>query len=295
MHYQPDIGFHGSIKTEIEINDLVKEPSLTLCDLQNFGYWGGAVSHKIFREITKISAFKRIITRTHVDPEVSIRISTYTVWLDAGQVPSSRQDWHIDRVGTLHQIGVDEIVDLRDPFQFPSFMLVTAFIPEKKLDSDSLNQTSTEFLLSTISGSLPAFGIDNSKMHQEIDEALKLVDELDTVYSGNRMIVSFSPRTIHRPGKAIFPGWRYMLRIGLYTTKEKCSPYADHFINFNPVWDSFSNSVKFRKVGRKETYATPNKRSIDLLKDMKNANDLVRELGLFTGSTEGVNMIQKLI
>lgn len=297
MYYEPDIGFHGNISVDLSKSAIQFEPSLTLCEISNFGYWGGLVSHQIFKQLALSSAFQRLAARAESDPNVSIRISTYTVWLEAGEVPSARPDWHIDRVGALRRKGVEELVDLRDPFKFPSYILTSFFIPADNNAPGSIDDVSTEFLLSSFSGSSPELWANMDHMHLDIDTAFSKGGNLRSIKAGNSMLVSFSPRTVHRPGQTTMPGWRYLMRVGLYTTLEPCSPYRDHFVFFNPAWSNVHNHVSYRKVGCKNSLAEPTRRSVPLIEaeGRNRANSFVEENDLAIQANEGVWSIEQVV
>lgn len=297
MNYAPDIGFHGAVSLDVREPHVQREPSLTLCDLTNFGYWSGFLSNNVFRQLVLTSAFQRLAARAESDSGVSIRVSTYTVWLEAGEVPSARPDWHIDRVGALRRDGAEELVDLRDPFKFPSYILTSVFVPEDPHAVGFADEVSTEFLLSPISGTSPEYWANMNHMHQDIDTAFAKNSSLRTIRAGDRMLMSFSPRTVHRPGQTSVPGWRYLMRVGLYTTLEPCSPYLDHFVFFNPAWHSVSGDVKYRTVGCKSSLQEPAKRSVSLLRseERRQAMKFVEESALSIQGHEGIRAVEQLV
>jgi hypothetical protein len=290
MLYRPDIGIHGRLSFSPQMSELEREPSLTLCALDHFGFWGGPLSQRAFREIAETSAFQRIAARADSDHKVSIRVSSYTVWLDASEVPSARPDWHIDRVGALWRHGNSELVDLRDPFGFPSYILVSCFVTPYEDYTAGLDQVSTEFLLDSFLGSSPDLWADMNDMHRDIDTAVSRGPNLLLVKAGDRMIVSFSPRTVHRPGHSAVGGWRYLLRVGLYTGEEDCSPYSDHFVFYNPAWDMNTQSVKFRRVGNMNPSGELARRSVSLLQNegLMLAKEFVEQNNLCIAGDAGI-------
>lgn len=263
MIYRADFGFHGRLMAPVAEDALRQEPSLTLCTVDMFAQWSGPFSRRVFAEIAGTAAFHRIAARAQADSTVSIRISVYVVWLEPLEFPSHRPDWHIDRIGGLHQDGAIERVDLRDPLEFSSFVLSSVFLTESEREDDR-GSPSTEFLLATFPGQSPELWADMREMHNDIDTALSENPEFPIVKAGNRTIASFSPRTVHRPGQATVPGWRYLMRLGLYTTEEACSPYPDHFVFYNPVWSAATRSTSFRRAGDREARSTPTVRSVSL-------------------------------
>ncbi len=264
MIYKPDIGLHGLAEVKVDSEALRHEPSLTLCSLPVFAEWAGPVSKQVFAEIAATSAFQRLACRAARDPSVSVRISVYVVWLEAGDFPSHRPDWHIDRIGALHRQGHLELVDLRDPLSFPSFVLSSIFLTESS-DALQIDSPSTEFLLATFEGTSPELWADMQAMHLDIDRWLERNPNPRVLKAGDRSVVSFSTRTVHRPGQAVMGGWRYLMRLGLYTTLEPCSPYPDHLVFFNPVWSSLTGAPSFRRVGDTHAVAEPAKRSVSLV------------------------------
>lgn len=264
--YSPDVGLHGKVATPVDANSLRAEPSLTLCTIPVFARWAGPISHRVFSELIRTTGFQRIAARAHRDPTLSIRISVYAVWLEAGDFPSQRPDWHIDRIGGYRNASGAELVDLRDATSFPSFLLTSIFLPTTPADSHA-DSRSSEFLLSTFDGTSGELWADMMEMHLDIDGWLAANPNPPILKAGNRTIVSFSPRTVHRPGCASTSGWSYMLRLGLYTATEPCSPYPDHLVFFNPVWNESSRTTVFRRVGSTDSANVPPVRSVPLAVD----------------------------
>jgi hypothetical protein len=132
-------------------------------------------------------------------------------------------------------------------------------------------------------------------MTEDIDDAFRRNSGLRTIKVGDKMIVSFSPRTAHRPGKAIVSGWRFFLRIGLYTSGDRCSPYPSHYVFFNPAFDLKRNVVVFRMAGRKEETALFNTRSVSLKDAAEEALSFASLNKLAHGGTEGVDQIKAII
>jgi len=264
MIYRADFGFHGHMTSLVEEDALRREPSLTLCTVDTFAEWSGPFSKRVFTEIAGTSAFQRIAARAAADPTVSIRTSVYVTWLEPQDFPSHRPDWHIDRIGSLHYDGGIERVDLRDPLGFSSFVLSSLFLTSSDREEDR-SSPSTEFLVATFQGKSPEVWADMRAMHDDIDWAIAENPHIPVVKAGNRTIASFSPRTVHRPGMATVSGWRYLMRLGLYTTEEACSPYPDHFVFYNPVWSAATSLTSFRRAGDRETVDTPAVRSVSLM------------------------------
>jgi hypothetical protein len=261
--YSPDVGVHGHVTTVVDWPALSREPSLTLCSLPEFQRWGGPVSHRIFREMAATSAFERLAARARSDNTVGIRISAYVVWLEPGDYPSHRPDWHIDRVGGLKKEAGIEVVDLRDPLSFPSFILTSIFQTPSDMAGD-MDSPSSEFLLASFSGQSGETWADMRDMHSDIDGWLERNPVPSVMKAGDRTIISFSPRTVHRPGCSRAAGWRYLMRLGLYTTTEPCSPYPNHMVFYNPVWNKFAGKTIFRRVGETVSSPEPGVRSVSL-------------------------------
>jgi hypothetical protein len=261
--YSPDIGVHGHLTTSAGSDTLQFEPSLTLCTPDIFNMWAGPVSQSIFAELVATTAFQRIAARADSDTSMSIRISVYSVWLEAGEFPSYRPDWHIDRIGGLRKNEGIEYVDLRDTANFPSFLLASVFVPSQGHEA-VIHSRSTEFMLASFGGKSGLVWADMREMHRDIDSWLATSEPPPVYKAGNRTIVSFSSRTVHRPGQADVSGWSYLLRLGLYTTLEPCSPYTDHFVFYNPVWHAPTQQARFRRCGSMETGPEPAVRSVPL-------------------------------
>jgi len=295
MLYRPDIGFHGTIESQIGENELCNEPALTLCDPVRFGYWGGNIAHRVFEEISKTSAFSRIAILAKNNSDATIRFTTHTLWLEDSQVPSARRDWHLDRVGPLLFKGNTELADLRDPFGFPSYILVSVFFPFANGSRSVRDCVSTEFVLDTFEGSSGDYLVDPRIMTKDIDNVFRTNPFLRTMKVGDRMIVSFSPRSAHRPGKAVVSGWRFFLRIGLYTHGEECSPYPNHYVFYNPSLDLKKNSVVFRKIGQKESISDCTRRSISLINFPDEALEFSEKHSLSIGKDEGIQRIDSII
>ena len=279
--YCPDVGIHGLIETSVDQRSLQAEPSLTLCSPSVFAKWAGPISRSIFSELAGSTGFERIAARADRDSTLSIRISVYVVWLEEGDFPSHRPDWHIDRVGGLRKKESIELVDLRDTTEFPSFLLTSIFLPSVE-NGAHLDSRSSEFLLAKFRGQSSLLWADMREMHIDIDSWLAANPNPSVLKVGNRTIASFSPRTVHRPGRAATSGWSYLMRLGLYTATEPCSPYPDHMVFFNPVWNEQTRATVFRRVGSTTAETEPKVRSValTLAHGERAARDFVREASL---------------
>lgn len=264
--YSSDIGLHGNITTRVGPADLQFEPSLTLCSPDVFDAWAGPVSHDVLSQVALTTGFQRIAARALVDPTVSVRISVYSVWLEPGEFPSIRPDWHIDRIGGLRKkLGI-EYVDLTDNLRFASFLLTSIFLPDRD-EPESIDSRSTEFLLARFEGESGVLWADMREMHNDIDSWLARAGLPRVLKAGDRAIVTFSPRTVHRAGRASVAGWSYLFRLGLYTSLEPCSPYADHMVFYNPAWHEPTGQVRFRKCGSTVHGPEPSVRSVPLISE----------------------------
>ena len=72
------------------------------------------------------------------------------------------------------------------------------------------------------------------------------------------------------------------MRLGLYTATEPCSPYPDHMVFFNPVWNEQTRATVFRRVGSTTAETEPKVRSValTLAHGERAARDFVREASL---------------
>jgi hypothetical protein len=261
--YSPNFQLHCPIVTCVDAAAISAEPSLTLCSIDEFNRWSGPISRDVFAEVAATAQYQALAGRAELDPTVSIRVSVYAVWLERGDVPSQRPDWHIDRVGACRIHGEAEQSDFRDPLKFRSFILVSAFAALSP-DVDDLDGPSTEFLLMSFEGKTQEYWGDNNDMHDDINHALQQSTAPTIVKAGNKMIASFCPRTVHRPGVADADGWRFLLRVGLYTALEPCSPYADHMVFYNPAFSTVTGDVRFRRVGTRDSVHVVPRRSVSL-------------------------------
>jgi len=196
----------------------------------------------------------------------------------------------------MRREGDVELADFRDPLGFPSFILSSIFETESKKPEDK-DSPSTEFLVTTIHGKCRESWADMREMHNDIDSALARNPGIAIRKAGNRTIASFSPRTVHRPGRATAQGWRYLMRLGLYATDEPCSPYIDHMVFHNPVWNADTNLVLFRRVGHSHSTEQPQIRSVPLnAKDgQKAAAKFVEENSLQIDSAVSIDALSSLV
>lgn len=263
--YKPDYIIHQSVQISLSEEVMASEPSFTLCSLEYFNKWAGYISRTVFKEVQDTVSFQRIISKVNSDPSFTLRISTYTLWLDESQAPSAMPYWHIDRVGACKIENNEEFLDLTDPMHFPSFIVVSMFFPDEKSTADLRCPVSTEFITESIERQAPNGWSPSALMHSDIKKAFENNPNLKTEHVGDKRIVAFSPSTIHRAGTTISSGWRYLFRLGLYANAGKCSLYEDHFVLHNALFDRKTNRVVFREVGtKKESYFEPQPRSIPI-------------------------------
>lgn len=235
-------------------HDLQVEPSLTLCSPEVFARFGGRAAAEALRFMLATGALDEAIMTVRESPGLDIRISTYTLWLDTGQVPSSRYDWHIDRIGAISGSGTDERYDAADYTGRRSFAVLSHFVPDSALAGRAgLDVASTEFVVDPGAIFLPGRWLSTSEVQERITSSLS--GGYNAVHAGNGVGAAFSARAVHRPGYAPRPGWRFMIRVGAYLADPPCSPYIDHIPRYNPFCHRTAAGSRLRAVGGKDTSA----------------------------------------
>ena len=263
--YKPDYVLHGEVEICLTEELMQREPSLTLCSLNYFERWAGGISHAVLHAVKNTSSFHRIAQYAASDSSFTLRVSTYTIWLDELQTPTACPFWHVDRLGDCKIENNQEYLDLADPLGFPSFMIVSMFLPDRVVTNKLVDAVSTELIIEPIEREAPFGWSLSALMHSDIERAFAKNPNLKTINIGNKRIAALSPNTIHRAGTTEVPGWRYLFRLGLYSNKTRCSLYEDHFVFHNALFDKASNQVAFREIGQKHAiYVEPRQRSMPL-------------------------------
>lgn len=199
-----------------------------------------------------VGALDETIQAVRESPRVSIRISTYTLWLESEQVPSSRDDWHIDRIGAISGTGQTERYDATDYTKRRSFAVMSHFMTENARQDNRFysDKISTEFVLQPSSVKLPDCWLATKEVQSRI--AACMAPGYDSIHCGLGVATAFSSRAIHRPGLASEPGWRFMIRVGAYLSNTVCSPYEDHISIYVPFCTPGAPGHGLRIVGTKE-------------------------------------------
>ena len=204
---------HGSVRP-IDQAVVTREPTMTLCDLRVFRGHAGTAAATTLQARLELGALDSTIAAIQRDRRLTMRISVYVLWLATDQVPSSRYDWHIDRIGGIEGHGTAERYDAADYTGCRSFAVVSVFLPAFDAGGRAVDAASTEFIRSPSPIRLP-----NRWMYtEEVDTHIKalLAGGHQSAHCGDRVATSFSARAVHRPGFAPGPGWRFFMRIGAY-------------------------------------------------------------------------------
>ncbi|MGI8336664.1 hypothetical protein ACRYCC_42540 [Actinomadura scrupuli] len=249
---------------------------MSLCSLEVFRRYGGAVASMALEALLRLGALDEILLAVRSGTGLALRISTYSIWLEAGQVPSSRSDWHIDRTGGIRGAGADERYDASDTTRRRSFALTCLFAPDGDgRDRDTLDTASTEFVTRPSAIDLPDGWTTTGQVGRRI-EAWRSAG-CHSEPCGNASAVSFSARAVHRPGLARVAGWRFLLRVGAYETST--SPYQDHVTVCNPFCTRSEPGFLLRPVGGKDPVAPRSRWSLPA-HDSRGIRSLFRSSGL---------------
>lgn len=266
--YRSDVAVTAGPSLDIPISRLEVEPSLTLCDLSEFDAWGGSLGHEMFKSLAQITPFQFMSIRSLNDKTLEMRVTTHAVHLKAGQTPSSRREWHLDRIGGCENRDGVEVVDLTDSTEFPTFLCYSAFLPDQTetASQPDLDAISTQFLVAHFPGESEVQWDDAKQMSRDIDDFYSRHAKSIVVSAGDQNVAAFGPRTAHRTGVTTVPGWRFFIRVGLYSSGRNCSPYSDHLTRSNVVYDLAREQVLLVPAGTTEQTiaASQNGRSIDL-------------------------------
>ena len=150
------VKFYGTASSP-SADEFRSEPSLTLCSPAVFARFAGRIASRSLMFMLAVGALDETIQAVRESPRVSIRISTYTLWLESEQVPSSRDDWHIDRIGAISGTGQTERYDATDYTKRRSFAVMSHFMTENARQDNRFysDKISTEFVLQPSSVKLP--------------------------------------------------------------------------------------------------------------------------------------------
>ncbi|WP_149257700.1 hypothetical protein [Actinomadura sp. K4S16] len=255
----PDAPFriHGRVEPA-SVGSLAHEPSLTLCSLEAFARYAGPVGASALDALLTLGALDGIIESVQADHGLVIRITVAALWLDRGQVPGARPDWHIDRAGAIAGTGALERYDTSDLTHRRSFALVSLFSPEApaphRAPDAHTSEASTEFAMAP--GGLPLPG--GWARSRDVAEHIRtwISAGRPCTPCGDGRAVSFGARAVHRPGAAPMPGWRILVRAGAYQSDPPTSPYEERIPAYNPFCRRTDPGFWLRPVGTKER-ATP--------------------------------------
>ncbi|SNR73808.1 hypothetical protein [Actinomadura mexicana] len=247
---------HGRMEPESIgslLHESVHEPSLTLCSLDAFARYAGPVGAAALDALLTLGALDEIIDSVRADRGLVIRITVAALWLDRGQVPGARPDWHIDRAGAITGAGARERYDTSDLTRRRSFALVSLFSPEEPAPPGAPD-ASTEFAVAP--GGLPLPG--GWARSRDVAEHIRtwLSAGRSCAPCGDGRAVSFGARAVHRPGAAPVPGWRILVRAGAYQSDPPMSPYEERIPACNPFCRRTGPGFWLRPVGTRER-ATP--------------------------------------
>ncbi len=296
MRYTGELTLHGSVRQRFSGEQCRREPSVSLLEMKQAGLWLGPISRAVLEEIAATSSFQRICARAETDEKVALRVTTRTVWLERGEVPE-RPGWHIDRVGGFELRDGEEYCDYSRVFEFPSFILVSFLSPRLPSDANLLGETSTEFVVTPLKGDCRESWSPMSRMYRDVQSALSKAEGARTLRAGDAGIVAYSERTVHRAGIARVAGWRFLLRVGLFSITGCRSPFEDHFVLWNGLWNEKLQSAYLRRVGAKTTRSECEQRSLSLRngQGVADAGAYAKEWGLEVGSDGATERINALV
>ena len=228
------VKFYGTASSP-SADEFRSEPSLTLCSPAVFARFAGRIASRSLMFMLAVGALDETIQAVRESPRVSIRISTYTLWLESEQVPSSRDDWHIDRIGAISGTGQTERYDATDYTKRRSFAVMSHFMTENARQDNRFysDKISTEFVLQPSSVKLPDCWLATKEVQSRI--AACMAPGYDSIHCGLGVATAFSSRAIHRPGLASEPGWRFMIRVGAYLSDTVLLAIRRPYFHIRPI------------------------------------------------------------
>jgi hypothetical protein len=235
--------------------DVEEEPSLTLCSTASFFRAAGPLGRAVGHAIERSSPFLSLIQVRASG--WSIRWTSQLLWVDAGEVPAARHEWHIDRVGPGWNTPAGEVADFTDNAaasdDHVAFGAVSYFWPDD--DGEGPVSLATEFLLEPLMVPVERLVDDPRTLGDAVSGCAGALQGSDRIAThGSDALVWFSARTLHRPPVADCSGWRFFLRVGLY--REPYSRYADHRLCCHRLYDARAQQPLFRPVGTQKTRRT---------------------------------------
>jgi hypothetical protein len=242
------VRFHSPIDLDIRIDDLKREPALTLATAEAFSFVAPPVGLSAVIALLEGGVLDEVLSCIRKDPSLTLRITSYAVFLYAGELSSSRLDWHVDRIGAIRFEDGEEYWDGTDYSQARSFVSFAAFLP-RGVESTRCSEhgVGTEFVTDPRKLELENGWQKNSFVQLLIRNAL--AGGFSTTTTADRQPAGFGARHIHRPGRAEVDGTRLFLRIGAYRNTEPCSLYQDHLPTAIPVTREGANRFWLRPLG----------------------------------------------
>ena len=240
--------FYPPLRLDIDRGLLPREPALTLATAEAFAAVAPPLAVNTSLLLLEMGALDEILDAVRRRGDLDLRITSFAVHLDAGDVSSSRYDWHIDRIGQICGTGAGERWDATDYTRSRSFLSFSAFYPDLTLDLDDVRcRAGTEFVVEPSLFRLDGGWHSNASVQAAITQVTRA--NFLTRMPVNMQPVGFGARHVHRPGRAPMKGWRLFIRLGAYRNVQPCSPYEDHLPTAIPVTREEDRFFRLRPLG----------------------------------------------
>lgn len=236
---------------------LVCEPSLSMCSPGLFEQHAGSVAKRTLGLLRACGALEEQEAFVERQPEFELRITARTLWIEPGEVPHPRREWHLDRHGSIAKADGDprrlQAEFALEP-SIPGFISLTSFGTDEGREAEGAPLT--EFLPVAVELDLddPYCSAEVlSRAAQRALAGLGSLPEIRRVEPGHP--VQFNGHVLHRPGIASAAGWRQFFRIGVYK-KRALSPFRNHRLEVL-VCCCPDGSTFARPANRKERIPVP--------------------------------------
>jgi hypothetical protein len=236
----------------------VLEPSLTLCDRNHFFAAAGDLSRSIAQAVEATTTYAELADSAPAAWQ--IRWTSTFLWVDAGQVPAARHEWHVDRLGPGWTDRGRELADYSFNFALEPSRPFLGTVAYAWPDSEGLTSAiTTEFLDERHTVTAPGFPENPRCFSEAVTRAIG-------VTAGPRRVIShepgelswIGPRTLHRAPLFHQSAWRLFVRVGLY--REPHSPFVDHRLLCHRMYEPATGRTIFRPVGTQESLANWDRR-----------------------------------
>lgn len=250
LWFVPNIRLHEPIQLSTNLEDVRREPSLTLCDLPSFRTAAGPIARTVWKQLDSSGALSDVLEAANNFSDYVLRITCSCTWLEPGFISQFGPKWHTDRAHRRTLMDGNEYLDTSHRLGHRSFLIVSQFFAEDELPSSKNESHTTAFVKRPVGVDVSSTTVARDILDSAIDDKVSRLKSSDILKAKNAQPVGFDEHTIHKACPTDQPGWRFFLKVGLY--QPGYSPFENRLNTFNPVFYQNDGSQVFRKVNSKE-------------------------------------------